>query len=190
MILHTPSTWRFHRQLHGTLSFHSSCRGSLLICVESRGGQLLGIPSHFKSLLWFFFYFKSKSTIDTTLHHVIAIFLQKGSEHRLKPFSCYILIQRILVRQLFHLCFCFFQNSRIFRVFQHFDNQFCYFHSIFFFEPRLVIAGVPTRIPLVLNGLRVSNGIEFLLTVMLTRWPSNASASFSVKLKSSHINQQ
>ncbi len=32
--------------------------------------------------------------------------------------------------------------------------------------PRVVTAGVPMRMPLVMNGLRVSKGMAFLLTVM------------------------
>ena len=40
------------------------------------------------------------------------------------------------------------------------------------FIPRVVTAGVPSRMPLAWNGERVSNGIVFLLTVM----PASSSA--------------
>ena len=39
-------------------------------------------------------------------------------------------------------------------------------HIISSFAPRVVIAGVPTRIPYVWNGERLSNGTMFLFTVM------------------------
>ena len=35
-------------------------------------------------------------------------------------------------------------------------------------NPRVVMPGVPTRMPLVMNGLVSSNGMVFLLTVMLS----------------------
>ena len=49
------------------------------------------------------------------------------------------------------------------------------------FMPRVVTAGVPTRIPDVTKGLCVSNGMEFLLTVIcaLSR---TVAASFPVTL--------
>ena len=44
------------------------------------------------------------------------------------------------------------------------------------FMPRVVTAGVPIRRPLVTNGLRLSFGMVFLLTVMWA-FPSTVSAS-------------
>ena len=45
--------------------------------------------------------------------------------------------------------------------------------------PRVVIAGVPIRIPLVIKGLRLSKGIMFLLTV-IPAFSSAFSADFPV----------
>ncbi len=46
-------------------------------------------------------------------------------------------------------------------------------------KPRVVIAGEPSRMPLVTNGFSGSFGIAFLLTVMCAQ-PSAASASLPV----------
>ena len=56
-------------------------------------------------------------------------------------------------------------------------------------KPRVVIAGVPTRKPLVIKGERGSLGTAFLLTVILAR-PRASSASlpvYSLPIKSTSI---
>ena len=56
------------------------------------------------------------------------------------------------------------------------------------FMPRVVTAGVPSRMPLAWNGERVSNGMVFLLTVM----PASSSAiwqSLPVRSLRAHVHQ-